>query len=118
MYAALPSAISLLQGVALLLLGTGLLNTLITVRGLAEGFSESLLGLMMSGYFAGYLLGSWLTAPLIRRIGHIRTFAFCGALACIIALLHAMVVNPWAWLLLRVLLGVALVTLYMVIESC
>ena len=117
MYAALPSAISLFQGVALLLLGTGLLNTLITVRGMAEGFSASVLGLMMSGYFAGYLLGSWLTAPLIRRIGHIRTFAFCAALACIIALLHAMVVNPWSWLLLRVLFGIALVTLYMVIES-
>lgn len=117
MYAALPSAISLLQGAALLLLGTGLLNTLITLRGMAEGFSESMLGLLMSGYFAGYLLGSWLTAPLIRRIGHIRTFAFCAALACIIALLHAMVVTPWAWLLLRVLFGIALVTLYMVIES-
>lgn len=117
MLKALPSALALFQGVALLLLGTGLLNTLITLRGMAEGFSESMLGLLMSGYFAGYLLGSWVTAPLIKRIGHIRAFAFCAALACIITLLHAMIINPWVWLLLRVMLGLALVTLYMVIES-
>lgn len=113
----LPPAISLFQGVALLVLGTGLLNTLVTIRGMAEGFSESMLGLLMTGYFIGYLLGSWLTAPLIRRIGHIRTFAFSAALACMITLLHPMLVNPWVWLLLRVLFGIALVTLYMVIES-
>ncbi len=28
-----------------------------------------------------------------------------------------MIVNPWVWLVLRVIYGVALVTLYMVIES-
>ncbi|MEE4464409.1 MFS transporter, partial [Azotobacter chroococcum] len=68
---------SLLGGVALLLLGNGLLNTLLTLRGVAEGYSTGLLGLLMSGYFVGYLLGTWLTVPLIRRIGHIRAFACC-----------------------------------------
>lgn len=113
----LSSALALFQSVALLLLGAGLLSTLIPLRGMAEGFPEGMLGLLMSGYFAGYLLGSWLTAPLIRRIGHIRTFAFSASLACVIALLHGMLVNPWGWLALRVLFGLALVTLYMVIES-
>jgi len=108
---------SLLAGVALLLLGHGLLNTLLTLRGVAEGYSTGLIGLLMSGYFAGFLIGTWLAPSLIRRIGHIRTFAFYAALAAVAVLLHVLIVNPWVWLVLRVLYGVSLVTLYMVIES-
>ena len=108
---------SLLGGVALLLLGHGLLNTLLTLRGVAEGYSTGLIGLLMSGYFAGFLVGTWLAPSLIRRVGHIRTFAFYAALASVAVLLHVIIVNPWVWLVLRVMYGVALVTLYMVIES-
>lgn len=74
---------SLLGGVALLLLGHGLLNTLLTLRGVAEGYSTGMIGLLMSGYFAGFLIGTWLAPSLIRRIGHIRTFAFYAALAAV-----------------------------------
>jgi len=108
---------SLLGGVALLLLGHGLLNTLLTLRGVAEGYSTGMVGLLMSGYFAGFLIGTWLAPSLIRRIGHIRTFSFYASLAATAVLLHVMIVNPWVWLVLRVIYGVALVTLYMVIES-
>lgn len=108
---------SLLSGVALLLLGNGLLNTLLTLRGVNEGYSTSMLGLIMSGYFVGYLLGTWTTVPVIRRIGHIRSFALFAALAASMALLHVLLVDPWAWLGLRVLYGVGLIGLYMVIES-
>ncbi|MCK7533441.1 MAG: hypothetical protein MZV63_21610 [Marinilabiliales bacterium] len=108
---------SLLAGVALLLLGHGLLNTLLTLRGVAEGYSTGMIGLLMSGYFAGFLIGTWLAPSPIRRIGHIRTFAFYAALAAVAVLVHVLIVNPWVWLVLRVLYGVSLVTLYMVIES-
>ncbi|WP_454913725.1 MFS transporter [Stutzerimonas chloritidismutans] len=108
---------SLLGGVALLLLGHGLLNTLLTLRGVAEGYSTGMIGLLMSGYFAGFLIGTWLAPSLIRRIGHIRTFAFYAALAAVAVLVHVLIVNSWVWLVLRVLYGVSLVTLYMVIES-
>ena len=63
---------SLLGGVALLLLGNGLLNTLLTLRGVAEGYSTSMLGLIMSGYFVGFLLGTWLAIPLVHRVGLLR----------------------------------------------
>lgn len=117
MWTLLAPISSLLGGVALLLLGNGLLNTLLTLRGVAEGYSTSMLGLIMSGYFVGFLLGTWLAIPLVRRVGHIRAFAFCAALAAITALLHVLIVDPWVWLGLRVLYGLALVSLYMVIES-
>ncbi len=107
----------LLSGVALLLLGNGLLNTLLTLRGVAEGFSSGVLGLLMSGYFLGFLLGTWLAIPLVLRIGHIRTFAFCAAICACSALLHVLIIDPWVWFGLRLIYGMALITLYLVIES-
>lgn len=112
----LPVA-ALLAGVALLLAGSGLLGTLLAVRGGLEGFDDRTLGLVMSGYFAGFLAGTFLAPPLIRRIGHVRAFAFCTGLAAIAVLLHPIFVSAPAWFGLRVLTGVALVGLYTVIES-
>ena len=108
---------ALLAGVALLLAGSGLLGTLLAVRGGLEGYGGQTLGWVMSGYFAGFLAGTFLAPPLIRRIGHVRAFAFCTGLAAIAVLLHPVWVDPAAWFGLRVVTGVALVTLYTVIES-
>ncbi|MEO7068405.1 MAG: MFS transporter [Rhodanobacter sp.] len=108
---------SLLSGTALLLLGVGLLNTLIPLRGDMYGYSHTLLGGLTSAYYAGYLVGTFAIPPLVRRIGYIRTFAFCTACVACVVLLHALSHNPLLWLLLRFLAGVALVGLYMLIES-
>ncbi|HAG96327.1 MAG: MFS transporter [Pseudomonadales bacterium] len=108
---------ALLLGVALLLLGGGLLNTLLAIRGGLEGYSDSSMGWIMSGYFVGFFIGTFLALPIIQRIGHIRTFAFCAAIAACSVLLHVLLVNPVGWLLLRVVTGSSLVILYTVIES-
>ena len=67
---------ALLAGVALLLTGSGLLGTLLAVRGGEAGFGAGTLGLVMSGYFAGFFIGTFFAPSLIGRIGHIRAFAF------------------------------------------
>lgn len=108
---------TLLLGVALLLTGSGLLGTLLAVRGAQAGFDDRTLGLVMSGYFAGFFFGTFLGPPMIGRIGHIRAFAFFAALAAIAILLHPIWVDPWAWGLLRLVTGAALVGLYTTIES-
>lgn len=108
---------ALLLGVALLLTGSGLLGTLLAVRGGLAGFDARTLGLIMSGYFAGFFVGTFFAPPLIRRIGHIRAFAFYASLAAIAVLLHPLWMNPWGWGLLRLVTGIALVGLYTVIES-
>lgn len=107
----------ILYSVALLLLGNGLMNTLLTLRGTSEGFSSALLGMVMSGYFVGFICGTWVSGRLIRRMGHIRTFAFCAAICASVALLHVIFVNPWAWLGLRFVYGLSFITLITVIES-
>ena len=108
---------ALLAGIALLLLGSGLLNTVVSLRGNLEGFSETTLGLIGSTYFLGFFLGTFVAPKLIRRMGHIRAFAFFGATVAACILLHAIVVHPGFWMGLRVLTGMSLVGFYAVIES-
>lgn len=108
---------ALLLGTALLLLGSGLLNTLLALRGSIEGYSDQMLGLIMSAYFIGFFVGTYTALPMIRRVGHIRAFACCAALFCSFALLHALFVNAGTWFVLRLMTGVVLVTLYTIIES-
>ncbi len=76
-----------------------------------------MLGFIMSGYFFGFFVGTHLALPLINRIGHIRTFAFCAAFTACFSLLHVLFVDPYIWLLLRIMTGASLVILYTVIES-
>lgn len=108
---------SLLTGVSLLLVGSGLLNTLLAINGTRQGFDDATLGMVMSGYFIGFFVGTFLSIRVITRIGHIRTFAICAAIASCSVLLHVLFQNPWVWLILRVITGAALVILYTVIES-
>lgn len=109
--------LSLLVSVALLLAGGGLLSTLLAMRGGIEGFDELTLGLIMSGYFVGFFLGTFAAPLLIRRVGHIRAFAFYAALAATTVLLYPLWIDPVAWILLRVFTGLAIVGLCTVIES-
>lgn len=108
---------ALLAGVALLLMGTGLLNTLVPLRGDVEGFSDQALGFFGSAYFAGFMLGSWLCPRWIRHMGHIRAFAFFAAATAGCIILHVILISMPFWLLLRFITGVVLVGVYTAIES-
>ncbi len=108
---------ALLASVALLLGGNGLLGTLLAVRSQTEGWSERTTGLVMSGYFVGFFLGTFTAPPLIRRVGHIRAFAFHAALAAAAVLVFPLWADPVAWMVLRIVTGMALVGLCTVIES-
>ena len=108
---------ALLAGIALMLLGTGLLNTLLALRGSLGGFSDQTLGLIGSAYFVGFFAGTLVAPGLIRRMGHIRAFAFFAAATAVCVLLHALYTHDLFWMLLRVITGIALVGFYAVIES-
>lgn len=108
---------ALLVGVALLLMGAGLLNTLLPLRIGMEGYSTVFVGMVMSGYFVGFLLGTFVGPGLIRRVGQIRAFACSAAIVTCCSILHGLWVDPYVWLILRLITGTALVTLYTAIES-
>jgi len=114
---AIASVFTLLLGVVVILSGIGLLGTLLGVRGQLEDFSASALGLIMSGYFGGFVIGTRLVPKLIQKVGHIRVFATLASMASIVTLLHGLYVTPLLWFVLRVISGICVVGLYIAIES-
>ena len=112
-----PTILVLLGGLSLILVGIGLLGALLGVRATLASFADLEIGLIMAGYYAGYIAGTVLAPRLIRNVGHIRCFAAFAALASAATLGFGLLVNPYAWLGLRVLNGICVVGLYMVVES-
>jgi len=107
----------LLAAVGMVVVGVGLLFSVMGIRAHLAAFSSLTLGLVMSAYYVGFLLGSHLCPPLIRRIGHIRAFAAMASMASTVPILHAIWVNPWYWGGLRLLTGLCVMGMYVVIES-
>ncbi|MEQ8357743.1 MAG: MFS transporter [Kiloniellaceae bacterium] len=108
---------ALLLSVALLLMGNGLQGTLLPVRANIEAFSAIDIGVLGSSYFGGFAAGCILGPRLIRRAGHIRTFAALVAIASCVVLLHSLFLSPVLWWGLRATTGFCFAVLYMVIES-
>lgn len=114
---AITSIFTLLFGIGLLLTGNGLVGTLLGVRGGMEGFSTSMLGLIMAGYFAGFVGGTFIVPRMIRGVGHVRTFAALASLCSITVLLHGLYPIAIIWVAARAAAGVCIVGIYIVIES-
>lgn len=108
---------ALMFSVALLLTGNGLLLTLLPLRAAAHGFSATQIGLTASSYYLGFVLGCLVVPRIVKRSGHIRTFAVLGALLSAAALVFSLVPTFGAWMVLRFLVGACMAGAYMVIES-
>lgn len=104
-------------GLAMLMIGNGLQGTLLGVRANIEGFSTMTIGLIMSLYYVGFLLGSIWVPKLIQSVGHIRVFAALASLASGAVLFHGVFKDPVIWCVVRVFTGFAYAGLYIVIES-
>jgi len=108
---------ALLISVSILLTGQGLQGTLLPVRASLENFPTLAIGAMGAAYFVGFTLGCLKGGELVRRVGHVRVFLAMSALASASPLVHALVVQPAAWGLLRLVTGFCFAVLYVVIES-
>lgn len=117
MRSTLLSLSALFVAVLALMLGSGLLGSLISLRLTIAHYSSAITGLVMAGYYAGLVCGSFIAPGIVRRVGHIRAFAAFAGVNTIIVLLHAMTLSPLAWGILRLLTGIAMMGLYMVVES-
>ncbi|PZO79096.1 MAG: MFS transporter [Mesorhizobium amorphae] len=117
MLAAYRPILSLLRGTAFLLAASGLHGLLLPLRGQAEGFSTSSLGLLGTAWAGGFVLGCFLAPRLVRSVGHVRAFgAFCAA-GAIVALLTGLVIQEHVWIVLRAFTGFTMAGSFMVIES-
>ena len=117
MVLALRTTWALFLGMALLMLANGMQGTLLGVRAGLEGFPTAVTGLVMSGYFMGFLAGSALAPRLVRQVGHIRVFAALASLISIAALIYALQVDPVTWFAMRMVTGFASAGVYVVTES-
>ena len=88
---------ALFTGVAMITLGNGLQGTLLGVRASMEGFPTTTTGLVMSCYYAGFLLGSIYAPRFVVKVGHIRVFAALASLASAAVLIHSIFLEPLVW---------------------
>jgi MFS family permease len=108
---------ALFFGFAIISLAHGLQGTLLGVRAIIEGFSFIATGLVVAGYYLGYLSGSIIIPILLKRVGHIRVFAALASLASIAILLHSVFLEPYMWFFIRILTGVSMSGIYVIMES-
>lgn len=108
---------ALLLGIGLIMVGNGLQGTLLGLRASLEGFSTAATGIVMTGYYVGFLAGSAIVPKLLKQVGHIRVFAAMASIASGAVLMHGLWVHPVGWTLFRVLTGFCFAGLYVVTES-
>jgi len=99
------------------MVGTGLQGTVLGARASMEGFATLAIGIIMSGYYVGYLIGSTRAPHLLARVGHIRVFAALSSLAAAAMLAHSLWVHPLPWVAFRLITGLCLAGLFVVAES-
>ena len=113
----IASVWALMLGMFLLMVGNGLQGSLIGIRGAIEEFSTTELAAVTSAYFVGFLFGSRLAPAMIRRVGHVRVFAALGSFISAVLILYPTITFPWAWILMRVIIGFSFSGVYVTAES-
>jgi len=108
---------ALFLAVLMMMLGSGLLGSLISLRLSIDEYASSVIAVVMAGYYAGLVCGSFVAPGIVRRVGHIRAFAAFAAINTVVALLQALYESALMWGLLRLATGISMMGLYMVIES-
>ena len=114
---AIPALPALLLGFWLMQTGNTFQGTILSIRGEIEGFTLAEIGAVGAGFWAGVIIGSLTASTMIRRVGHIRTFAAFGAIAATAPLLHLLIVNPYLWIAARALTGFCFAAMFIVVES-
>ena len=100
-----------------MMLANGLQGSLIGIRASLEGYSASASGIILTGYYAGFLLGALYIPQRIKNVGHVRTFAALASIASISILIHSLHISFIGWFLMRFISGICFVGLYTVAES-
>lgn len=111
------SLFSLFLSCFILLLGYGLINVLLPVRMSLEGVSTQTIGIVLSLYSVGVLLGALYSASLIKRAGHIRMFASCVSLGAVSMLICSLYADAFLWGVMRIVMGFCIACAFTAMES-
>jgi MFS family permease len=108
---------ALFLSVILLQLGSGGIAPLDAVSGMALGFTPAQVGLLGSAHFLGFFVGCWWAPRLMGTVGAARAFAAFSAAGTIGILSHMLVLDPYAWALMRMATGLCVAGCYTIIEA-
>ena len=117
MFKLLKTTWALFFGIAMIMLANGLQGSLIGIRASLEGYSAFITGIIMTGYFAGFLAGAFIAPKKIKDVGHVRMFAAFASIASISILLHSLHISFLGWFIMRFITGFCFVGMYSVAES-
>lgn len=117
MGALLLSVSAIIASFSFLLAGNSLQSVVLGLRAGLEGFSPTVVGIMMAFYFGGFAVGSIAAPRVIARVGYIRAFAAFASAASGIFLMHPLWVDPIPWSVARFIVGFCFAGLYAVVEG-
>ncbi|MGF0536730.1 MFS transporter [Agrobacterium sp. ES01] len=117
MFTSLASVATLMISTIMMMAGFGLMNFVVPVRSLAEGWSTFTISLTATGYTLGFTISCIVTPIFVRRVGHVRVFSALITLLTVSILSCALVVDWRAWFFFRGIAGFAIAGAYLVIES-
>ena len=108
---------ALFLSVLLMQLSSGGVGPLDALSGLKLEFSTQQIGLLGSSHFLGFFIGCWWAPRLMGSVGHSRAFAAFTSAGAIGLLAHMLVINPYAWAVMRIASGLCVAGCYTVIEA-
>ncbi len=103
--------------VFLMMAASGPLSTTISLRLEGASVPSIVIGLVMASYYAGLTLGTLFAHRVIRRAGHIRTFAAFASILSGTSLIYALRLDPSLWAILRLSDGFCMAGIFVCIES-
>lgn len=113
----LISFAALFLSVILLQFSSGGVGPLDVLSGTQLGFTSAQIGLLGSAHFFGFFIGCWWAPRLMGSVGHSRAFAAFTAMGAIGLLSHMLLIDAYAWAMMRVATGVCIAGCYTVIEA-
>ena len=113
----LISFAALFLSILLLQLSSGGVGPIDVLSGTVLGFSRQEIGMLGSAHFLGFFIGCWWSPRLMGSVGHSRAFAAFTAMGAIGLMAHMLVVDAYAWAIMRVASGLCVAGCYTVIEA-
>ncbi|MDO6406945.1 MFS transporter [Pantoea phytobeneficialis] len=101
----------------LMLLGSGLLTTYVSLRLAHEQVNGTLIGAITAANYVGLVIGGKVGHNLIARVGHIRSYVACAGIVTASVLGHGLTDMIPIWVFLRLIIGLCMMCQYMVLES-
>ena len=109
--------VAIITSVFLMGAGMGLQGSAVALRAGLEGFSDSVVGLIMSFNYVGLIIGSMIAPKIIRNVGYVRSFAASASLGSASAIAHLLWIDLVPWLVFRAATGLSLSVMFVVAES-